>query len=70
MAISRQGGGDPLGGKLMTTMGPRDPDKRLCYQCGQKKSDDLFTVNANGQAVCPECAGTKGKGVLTRGDAD
>lgn len=71
MAIIRQGGGNPHSGKVMTTMGLKDMDKRLCYQCGEKKPDDLFTVNANGQVVCPQCAGTKGEGVLTSdGDAD
>lgn len=59
MAVIRQGGSNPNAGKVMTTRGPRDPDKRLCYGCGQLKADGLFTINGNGKVVCPECAGPK-----------
>lgn len=64
MAVIKQGGTNPLAGKVMTTRGPRDPDLRLCYGCGQKKPDGLFTINGYGQVVCPECAGPKHKGAL------
>ena len=64
MAVIRQGSKSPYAGKVMTTRGPRDPDKRLCMQCGEMKPDGLFTINGYGQAVCPDCAGPKHARVL------
>ena len=70
MAIVKQGGGDPYRGtKVMTTMGIRDRRPLLCYVCGERK-DGLFTVNANGQQVCPDCAGEKQRVVLTGCDPE
>lgn len=59
MAVIKQGGKNPYAGKVMTTRGPRDPDKRLCMACGELKADGLFTINGYGQAVCPDCASPK-----------
>ena len=71
MAIIRQGGSNPYPGKVMTTRGFRDASaERLCYGCGQYKVDDLFTIDANGKVVCPDCAGSKGEGVLRQECAD
>lgn len=64
MAVLKQGGHNPFAGKVMTTTGPKDPDKRLCYGCGLKKPDGLFTMNANGQYVCPDCAGSRSRAAL------
>ena len=70
MPVIKQGGSNPHAGKVMTTRGFRDLSTRLCYQCGQYKPDDLFTINANGQAVCPDCAGPKSIGVLRQECSD
>jgi hypothetical protein len=69
MAIVKQGGSDPYKGKVMTTMGYRDSRPMLCYVCGERK-DGNFTVNANGQATCPDCAGEKHRLVLTGCDPE
>lgn len=54
MGVIRQ---DP--GKVMTTRGLKDRKYRQCGQCGLDKEDSLFTMNPNGQFVCPDCAGAK-----------
>lgn len=64
MAVIKQGGSNPYAGKVMTTMGYKEPRPMLCYVCGQRK-DGNFTVNANGQPMCPDCAGPKNAGALT-----
>jgi hypothetical protein len=32
--------------------------------CGEMKPDGLFTIDGNGKAVCPDCAGPKHRGAL------
>lgn len=65
MAIIKQGGGDPYKrkGQVMTTMGYRAPRAPLCMLCGEHK-DGLYTVNANGQQVCPDCASPHDRAIL------
>jgi hypothetical protein len=64
MAVVKQGGSNPYAGKVMTTMGYREPRPMLCKVCGERK-DGLFTVNGNGQEMCSDCAGPKNRLVLT-----
>lgn len=64
MAIKRVGGSDPYKGQVMTTMGYREARPPLCMACGQRK-DGIYTINGNGQVVCPDCAGEKHRIVLT-----
>lgn len=64
MAIVKQGGSNPYHGKVMTTMGYRDPRAPLCMQCGEYKNGQLYTVNGYGQAICADCAGPKNAPVL------
>ncbi|HSE46751.1 MAG TPA: hypothetical protein VLA89_15625 [Gemmatimonadales bacterium] len=63
MAVIKQGGSNPYQGKVMTTMGYKDPRPLLCFVCGQRK-EGLFTINANGQQICSDCAGPKNAGAL------
>lgn len=63
MAIVKQGGSNPYAGKVMTSMGYRDPRPPMCMQCGQRK-DGLYTVNANGKEVCPDCASPRDRELL------
>ena len=65
MAIIKIGGSKPNAGKVLTTMGYREPRPPLCMKCGQRKPGGLYTVNGNGQTVCPDCAGEKHRVVLT-----
>ena len=62
MAVIRQGG-NPLRGKMMTTTGPKDFSRRG-MKCGEKKDDAIFTINANGQAVCGDCMSPKDRRVI------
>lgn len=64
MAVIKTGGSNPYAGKVMTSMGYRDARPMQCMQCGERV-DGLFTVNANGQPVCPDCAGPNHRVVLT-----
>ena len=68
MAIVKQGGSNPYAGKVMTSMGYRESRPPLCMSCGERK-EGLYTVNANGQQVCADCAGSRDKAVL-RGCCD
>ena len=64
MAIVKQGGTNPNSGSVMTSMGYRQYRPPLCQKCGERKPDQLYTINANGQQVCADCAGRVGEGVL------
>lgn len=64
MAIKRQGGQDPNRGQVMTTMGYRAPRPPLCMRCGQRREGQLYTVNANGQEVCADCASPSSRDLL------
>jgi len=55
MAVIRQGGSNPNAGKMTTSTGIKEYSRR-CMSCGLIKDDDIFTVNANGKAVCSDCA--------------
>lgn len=69
MAIIKQGGGNPHKGQVMTSMGLRAPRPPLCMACGQRKEDQLYTINVYGQEVCADCAGPKHAAAL-RGACD
>lgn len=64
MAIRKEGGSNPYAGQVMTTMGYRAPRPPLCMKCGQRK-DGIYTINGNGQQVCPDCASPSDREVLT-----
>lgn len=55
MAVIKQGGSNPYAGLMTTSTGMKEFSRR-CMNCGLKKDDDIFTVNANGKAVCSDCA--------------
>lgn len=57
-------GVNPQAGRVMTTQGYRERRPPRCMKCGERKDDGLYTVNPNGQAVCPDCAGAKHAAVL------
>lgn len=63
MPIVRQGGSNPYAGKVMTTQGYREARPPLCMVCGQRK-DGIYTINGNGQQVCPDCASPKDRKAL------
>lgn len=64
MAVIRQGGNDPYGGKVMTTQGYKEQRPPVCTNCRQRKVGQLYTTNANGQIVCADCSGSYGEGIL------
>jgi len=64
MSVIRQGGSNPYQGKVMTSMGMREARPPLCMKCGERK-DGIYTINGNGQQVCPDCAGPKHREALT-----
>lgn len=63
MALVKQGGTDPNGPKVTTSMGLREPRAPICWKCHERK-DQLYTISVNGQPICADCAGSYGKGVL------
>lgn len=63
MAVKVVGGSNPRSGEVMTTMGYRGRRAPQCMGCGERK-DGLYTMNGNGQFVCPDCAGVKHLAVL------
>lgn len=63
MAVIKQGGSNPYQGKVMTTMGYREPRPPLCMKCGGRKPG-LYTVDGNGQQVCPDCASPADREIL------
>lgn len=63
MPLVRQGG-DPNAGKVMTTMGPREPRPPVCPICRERRPG-MYTVGVNGQVICSICAGSAAEGVLT-----
>ena len=50
-------------GRTMTSRGPRPVRDLLCYVCGERKPG-VFTINGQGQQVCPDCSGPSSKKVL------
>lgn len=50
-------------GNVMTTMGLRASRPPLCMKCGERK-DGLYTFDANGQQVCPDCASVRDRELL------
>ena len=64
MAIIKQGGGNPYAGKVMTTLGYREPRPMLCFVCKERK-DGVFTVDGNNNPMCSDCAGPKHAPALT-----
>lgn len=64
MAIKKVGGKNPNAGKVTTTMGLRDRRPPLCMKCGERRPGQLYSVNANGQEVCADCAGDREQAVL------
>lgn len=63
MAVIKQGGENPYKHQVNTTMGMRARRPMLCMKCGLRK-DGLFTINANGQPVCPDCASPHDRAIL------
>ena len=51
-------------GRSVNREGAPVSNKRQCMQCGFYKNDALFTMNANGQLICPDCAGPRNRAVL------
>lgn len=49
--------------QVMTSRGPRPVKDLLCYKCNERKPG-VFTINSNGQQVCPDCSGSLGAGVI------
>lgn len=75
MAVLKQTGPDPFAGKTLTSRGYRDnSERRLCYECGEYKRDDLFAVSANGKPICSDCASPRNRrallGVACRADCE
>lgn len=64
MAIIKQGGSNPHAGLVTTTMGLRGHRPPRCLVCGERREGQLYTVNANGQEVCADCASPKNRVVL------
>jgi hypothetical protein len=65
MPLVKQGGENPYSGQVTTTMGMRKSKAPLCVNCRQRKEGELYTLSPNGQELCPDCAGSMGRGVLT-----
>lgn len=74
MAIKRVGGMQPRTGssetKVMTTMGLRARRAPRCERCGERRDDQLYTRNLNGQTVCMECASPKDRELLIQAPQD
>lgn len=74
MAIIKQGGArsenSPLRGQVLTTMGLRGHRPPLCMACGQRKPNQIYTQNANGQVVCADCASPRDRELLTYCDSE
>lgn len=64
MAIKKTGGSNPNAGQVTTTMGMRASRPPLCLRCGLRKEGQLYTINANGQQVCADCAGGSNLAIL------
>lgn len=56
--------GFPNTGRVMTTMGYKEARPPLCMKCGERREGQLYTINANGQEVCADCASPKNAGLL------
>ena len=70
MAVIRQGGAGSLpDGTIMGTMGPRKGRSQPCQKCGERK-EGTYTINVNGQIVCPDCMSSKDREVLNGCDPE
>lgn len=65
MAIVKKGGSNPYAGQVMTTMGYRQRRAPRCMRCGERREGQIYTVNANGQEVCADCASPSSREILT-----
>lgn len=63
MAIVKQGG-PSYSGKVNTSMGLREPRAPICTKCRERKNGMLYTLDANNQLLCADCAGRRADGVL------
>lgn len=74
MAIKRAGAPQPRTGssetKVMTTMGLRERRAPRCERCGERRDDQLYTRNGNGQMVCMECASPRDRALLNQPASD
>jgi hypothetical protein len=64
VSIVKQGGTNPYGAKVTTSMGLREPRAPLCTRCRLRKDGELYTLDANNQLICATCAGPKNHKVL------
>ena len=64
MAIRKEGGSNPYAGKVMTTFGYRESRPPLCMKCGQRRPDQIYTINGNGQVTCADCASPQDQAIL------
>ncbi len=69
MPLIKQGGTNPYTGQTLTTTGYKNHRPPVCTKCRERKEDELYTFDANGQLVCASCSGNYGRGVL-RPDED
>ncbi len=69
MSVVKQGGSNPYGAKVTTSMGLREPRAPLCTKCRERKNGMLYTLDANNQLICADCAGPGALGVL-KSDCD
>lgn len=68
MAVIRQGG-NPMSGKVMTSMGLKDIRPPICNKCRERKEGQIYSRDANGNFNCEDCAGNKQKEML-KGSCD
>jgi len=64
MPIRKEGGSNPYVGKVMTTLGYRESRPPLCMQCGERRSDQIYTISGNGQVICADCASPQDRAIL------
>lgn len=57
MPLVKTGGRSPYEGKVMTTMGYKEPRPPECVKCRQRVKGVLYTRTPNGQDLCGPCAG-------------
>ena len=70
MAVIKQGGRNPYSGQVMTTMGYRAPRPPLCMVCGERKANQIYTINGNGQQVCADCGSPYDREIMTYEPSD
>jgi hypothetical protein len=64
VSIVKQTGPNPNSGKVTTSMGLREPRAPLCTRCRERKNGQLYTLDANNQLICSDCANPRDQRVL------